>query len=312
MGLGAHQGYVNMPRWNDRNMISLCAKALEAEIETGYVQKLIRIHSLGPDETASGIETWPWPLKIYTLGRFELVKEGEPVRFPGKVQQKPLALLKAMIAFGGSAVPEEQITDLLWPDADGDLAHQSFEMTVHRLRRLIGNGNVIQLQGRLLTLDFSQCWVDLHALEDLLRKASTAWKATNGSPGEVAAAVQLSEKVIGSYSGHFLPGDSAQSWVLSTRERLQSKLLRVLSRLGTHREQSGQWESAAELYQKGLEVDVLVEEFYQHLMVCHQQLGRRSEAIAVYNRCRSLLTSKLGIVPSLQTEYLYQSLKTSH
>ncbi len=99
--------------------------------------------------------------------------------------------------------------------------------------------------------------------------------------------------------------------MLSTRERLRSKFLRVIIKLGTYREQARQWESAAELFQKGLEIDPLTEEFYQHLMVCYQQLGRRSEALAVYNRCKSLLSATLGIAPSPQTENLYQIFKNS-
>jgi len=45
--------------------------------------------------------------------------------FP-KGSTKPLAMLKALIALGGKEVEEEQISDILWPDADGDMAHQSW------------------------------------------------------------------------------------------------------------------------------------------------------------------------------------------
>ncbi|KAF0221770.1 MAG: transcriptional activator domain-containing [Geobacteraceae bacterium] len=307
--LGKSQGHVNYPWWQPKVMARLCAKALEAGIEAEYVQQLVRKRHLLPPASQMTLENWPWPLKIYTLSRFELVRDGEPVRFSGKVQQKPLALLKALIAFGGADVAEEQVTDVLWPDVDGDLAHRSFEVTVHRLRKLIGHEKAIQLQDRRLTLDISLCWVDVRALGILLEKADAAWKSINESPICLAEAVRLSEKAVAMYRGHFLPGDSAHSWVLSTRERLRSKFLRLIVKLGTHREQAKQWESAAEVFQKGLEVDGLAEEFYQHLMVCYQQVGRRSEAIAVYNRCRSLLSSTLGIVPSTETENLYQSLK---
>jgi len=57
-------------------------------------------------------------------------------------------------------------------------------------------------------------------------------------------------------------------------------------------------------------VDGLAEEFYQHLMVCHQELGQRAEAVSTYNRCRTLLLSSLGIPPSRKTEDLYQSIMT--
>ena len=66
------------------------------------------------------LEEWPYPIKIYTLGRFEIIRDDEPLHFSGKEQKKPLELLKALIAFGGRDVPEERLTDALWPDADGD------------------------------------------------------------------------------------------------------------------------------------------------------------------------------------------------
>ena len=55
----------------------------------------------------------PWALKIFTLGRFGLLSDGKPVRFTRKAQEKPLALLKALIALGGREVHEEQIADAL-------------------------------------------------------------------------------------------------------------------------------------------------------------------------------------------------------
>jgi hypothetical protein len=45
-----------------------------------------------------------------------------------KTQRKPLELLKALIAFGGRAVLEEQLTEALWPEAKGHAAHQAFTL----------------------------------------------------------------------------------------------------------------------------------------------------------------------------------------
>ncbi|MGC9968053.1 MAG: winged helix-turn-helix domain-containing protein, partial [Syntrophobacteraceae bacterium] len=135
-------------------------KALEAGIETDYVQGLIRRRNLMPDVPVLHLENWPWPLRIYTLGQFEILRDSEALRFTGKVQQKPLLLLKALIAFGGRAVKEEQLCDALWPDAEGDLAHLSLETTLHRLRKLIGKDRVIQFKEGKLTLDIQSCWVD--------------------------------------------------------------------------------------------------------------------------------------------------------
>ena len=307
LALGRQEGYTNFYWWRSGIMSRLCSTALDAGIETAYVYDLIRKRSLKPQADVS--EQWPWPLKIHTLGRFELVRNGEPVKFSGKVQQKPLGLLKMLIAFGGKDVAEERFTDALWPDADGDLAHKSFEMTVQRLRRLIGNDKIIQLQERRLTLDAGSCWVDIWTLEDLFVQVAAAWKDAGASVYDSAEVEKLSEKAITLYQGHFLPGDSAHPWVLLSRERLRSKFLRHVVKIGELRERAMQWKSAADLFQRGLEVDGLNEEFYQHLMVCYQQLGRQAEALSVYERCRALLSSTLGISPSPRTEDLYQSIR---
>jgi LuxR family transcriptional regulator, maltose regulon positive regulatory protein len=127
IALGKAGDYVNSFVWQPAVMAKLCAKALEANIEVEYVQGLIRKRKLIPKEAPSEIEAWPWPVKIYTLGRFKVLKDDQPLQFAGKVQRKPLALLKAMIAFGGRHVREELLIDALWPDADGDAARFAFD-----------------------------------------------------------------------------------------------------------------------------------------------------------------------------------------
>jgi LuxR family maltose regulon positive regulatory protein len=65
---------------------------------------------------------------------------------------------------------------------------------------------------------------------------------------------------------------------------------------------------AVELYRKGLETDILAEEMYRRLMKCHHASGKNSEAVAVYERCRKMLRSVLGIEPSRETEAVYRAI----
>ena len=44
-------------------------------------------------------------------------------------------------------------------------------------------------------------------------------------------------------------------------------------------------------------------------MRCYDRLGRRSEAIAAYQRLRQILSITLGLQPSGASERLYQSLR---
>ena len=47
---------------------------------------------------------------------------------------------------------------------------------------------------------------------------------------------------------------------------------------------------------------------HQVLMRNYYQNGQRSQALAQYNRCRQLLWDELGVIPSAETEVLYQAI----
>jgi LuxR family maltose regulon positive regulatory protein len=287
------------------DMAKVWAKALEAGIEVEYVQELIRRRNLITEKPPLHLENWPWPLKVFTLGRFVILKDGQPFKFTRKVQQKPLSMLKALIAFGGEEVREDQISDALWPEADGDVAHESFATTLHRLRKLIGHEKAIQLREGRLSLDERLCWVDVWVFERLLGQAEARWRE-----GLKDSAVQLGQKAMEIYKGPFLEREIEQPWAISMRERLRGKFMRNVGKLGQYWEQAGQWEKSVDCYQKGLEVDELAEEFYQGLMTCYQHLGRRAEALSIYNRCRRTLAQAFGIEPSAKTNSIYRSLNS--
>jgi DNA-binding SARP family transcriptional activator len=309
LAIGRAKGLMNYDGWHPAVMSRLCAIALESGIETEYVREMICLRKLAPTDDGVLLEQWPWPLRISTLGRFELVKEGEAVIFSGKAQQKPLLLLKALIALGGRDVPEEQFTDLVWPDADGDLAHKSFEITLLRLRRLLGVENVLRLQDGCLTLDARLCRVDAWALEHLFNRAESLWKAARKqlSHAMMDEAAQLTEQALDMYKGHFLDREN-HPWALSLRERLRNKLLQSIERLGGYWEEAGQPDKAMECFARGLEIDDLSEEFYQHLMKCYLAMGRQARALETYERCRSALSAKIGIKPSSATEAVYRAI----
>jgi DNA-binding SARP family transcriptional activator len=299
--LGGRHGYAHLEFYQPSVMQFLCAKALEHGIEAEYVRGLIRKLGLAPpvnfaDPTLS-TEEWPYPVKVNTLGRFEILRGDETLVFSGKVRKKPLEMLKALIAFGGANVPAEQVMDTLWRDAEGDLARKSFEVTLSRLRQLFDPESPIRYSAGQLSIDPLSCRVDSLILEDVMERIRISRKL------EAAA---LCETAIGMYKGPFLPSDAA--FTAHKREMLKNGLLRAIVIAGRSAEQSGQWEKAAEYYMKGIETDELAEVFYQRLVVCHRQLGNNAEAARTYRRCRAVLRDNLGIEPSRQTEAIYASL----
>jgi len=303
MALGKEKGYLNFWIWRPQVMTRLCGKALEHGIESEYAKLLIKKRNLSPNHETLELEDWPWPIKIYTLGRFSIVLDGKPIRFQRKAQQKPMTLLKVLIALGGREIPEEEITDALWPDADGDRAHEAFATTLQRLRRTIGmDGALILGEGRL-TLNPKVCWVDTWAFERFLGRAEHALKGN-----EIKEAVWWFEKAEQLYQGNFLCDEHIASWGMRLRERLRNRLLRQISALGDTFYKTKAYKQATIYYQKGIEVDDLVEELYQSLMKTYEALGRHAEALSTYQGLKKKLSDTFGISPSSKSEAIYRSI----
>ena len=150
-------------------------------------------------------------------------------------------------------------------------------------------------------------WVDAWALEDQLGEAAEAF--SNAGEARRSLTHGMAEGVLRLYHWHFLDGESDLSWAVAMRDKLRSKFLRVLYLIGDQYEAGGRWEEAAELYQRGLELDNLAEELYRRLILTYQKRGQLAGALKVYRRCRQMLSVVLGVQPSASTEALYQSLK---
>jgi DNA-binding SARP family transcriptional activator len=334
----------------------LCVRALEAGIEVEYAKELIRKLKINPPQMNAEygarnaeyslkkipnsefqipqLEDWPWPVKIYALGRFELIIDGKAVSPSGKAQKKPLLLLKTLIAFGGKDVREERLADILWPDADGDAGHNAVKTTVSRLRQMIGNDRVIQVNEGRISLDGRYCWVDAWAfeylageIEDILKRTEeteSRENETNRGTGETekrrnngfspihrftdSPVQSLAKRALSLYGGPLLHAETYQNWTVANRERLRSKYLRLISAMARLSDRIGSSEEAAEYFTKGLETEPLSEEFHQGLMASFFRLGRQAEALAAYRRCKEVLQAELGITPSPKTEALREDI----
>jgi LuxR family maltose regulon positive regulatory protein len=118
------------------------------------------------------------------------------------------------------------------------------------------------------------------------------------------------EAALDLYRGHFLEQEGQPSWSFAMRERLREKFARLVRDVAQSFQRAKAWDEAAAIYQRGIELDSLNEDFYAGLMVCHRELGKHAEALKVFRRCRELLSLVLSVQPGAQTQAVYQSLKS--
>ena len=304
LAVAREQGYCNFhPYWQPEMMAPLYAAALEAGIEPDYVRGMIRRRGLVAPSV--DVETWPWPIQIYALGRFELVRDGERLQAAGKGQQRPLELLQALLGLGGRRADAERLTQLLWEDSEADAAQSTFDSTLHRLRKLLGHADAILLQNGKLSLNDQLVWTDIWAFERLLGRLDAA--PGPAAPG-LAAQAEAFDKALKLYQGPFLGNEADAPWVLPRRERLRSKFLRAVERHGGALDGRGDHALAADVYRRALELEPLSEELYRRLMRVQLAQGQHAEALNTYRRCRELLSVVLGLAPDAETQALYRKI----
>src|SRR2546425_1268700 len=305
MALGRKGGYVNSDVWQSAVMARLCARALEAGIEVDYVRALIEKRGLVPEEPPVEIEAWPWPVRIYTLGRFQVLRADQPLSVARKVQRNALATLKALIALGERGGREEPLCEALWPEAEGDAAHFALASALHRLRRLLGHPAAVVRKDDQVRLDARYCWVDAWAVERLLGRAEAAARRRPGAWDETIGATERAAQL---YQGPFLGGEADSPGARPLADRLRRRLLRQVVQVGLRWEQTGEWQKAADCYETALRVDPCAEDASRHLMIACHRLGRPADVEAAYRRSREALAARLGVTPSPETQALLRSL----
>ncbi|MBF0563919.1 MAG: hypothetical protein HQK89_01620 [Nitrospirae bacterium] len=294
----------------------LCKAALDEKIETGYVTEIIRLNNLTPGNQIYG--EWSYHLKVYTLGKFVIEKNGNTVIFKGRTRQKPLEMLKAIIAFGGKDVRMEQLSDSLWPEADGDLADVSFRTNLSRLRKMLSDDNddndAIVVSGGLISINGDYLWLDVWSLQDIMDELGRVLNGQTDGLTDVGHAEalhriersvsRLYERASGLYNGDFLSGQQSQTWSTYLREHLKDKFIRFCYNVGEFYENIKRWDKSIECYKAAAAIDNLREECYRRMMSCYIRAGLHEEALSVYNTCKKILLMSFGINLSREMEAL--------
>lgn len=214
--IGRRRGLFGWCGWHAPTIGTLCAKALNAGIEVEYVKTLLKKRWVPLPAAAQQVESWSWPVKIYTLGEFRVLVDDEPLGKNRKAPHRLMDFLKTLIAFGGTDVSATKLMDTLWPDADGAAAKVNLEKTLQRLRHLLRQEQILPVRAGRVSLNPELCWVDAFAFEKLI----------DAKPDDPSACQQP----LALYKGPFLDGDDDMPWADDMRTRLGNKYDRACVR----------------------------------------------------------------------------------
>ncbi len=164
--IGREQHYLNFPWWRADLVAGLCARALDADVETAYALTLIRLRRLRPPDTLKRRERWYYPLQVNLLDGGDTSMDGRPL----PLGRQPRALLLALcgLADRDGWVERERLMTLLWPGSATEQARRALDRGVYRLRRKLGTERLIRERSGALGLDPDFCRVDYWQLRQVL------------------------------------------------------------------------------------------------------------------------------------------------
>lgn len=276
----------------------LAALALKYGIETEHVRALVIRQQLPAPQRRS--PNWPWPVAVRTLGKFELTLFGQPVVANGKAQQRPLLLLKALVAGGNASRPQKMLCDQFWPDGDDPRA--ALHITVHRLRKLLQGDDLVLMTAGAVQLAPDRVWSDVALLAELCTEIDGFSETTL-----LACVEQASVALLGIYQGSFC--DEGEGGAMAAAAiRWRNRFLTASTTLGRLLEHGQRWHHALALYQRALDAEPLAENLYRGAMRCAIAQNDAGSALSTYRKCKEMLSIVMGRQPSAETEQLASQL----
>ncbi len=260
-------------------------------------------------------------LRLYVLGQFRLEQRvngenGSPPHWQQVTEsslqhQRVRSLLSCLVSSPGRKLGREQVMYALWQELEVEVASHRLDRAVHSLRQVFEPGRSRPASSKLLltehatlTLaDQSQFWVDADAFENLIAQGRALQES---DPGR---AERLMEEAMELYGGDFIPGEESIEWVTSRRESLRRAWISLLLELADLRLVREALPAALDVLDRLLGADPTNEAAVQRMIVLQAQMGRRGEAIQVYQHFAELIRQKYTIEPLPETRALYEKVR---
>lgn len=236
-------------------------------------------------------------LQINLLGKPEVWLDGALLSSFSTAKTEALLYY---LATTGQSHSRETLAGLLWAEMPEAKARRNLTKSLSVLRRLLAPFLLIEAQ---------QVGFDLEKAFELDVAALEAAVSTGGA----VESVSLSQAVA-RFRGDFLAGFyvkdalAFEEWMLAQRERLREQALGALELLVTRSSDRGTYAAGIQYGRRLLELDPWRESAHRQMMVLLTNSGRRSDAIAQFEKLAAILDEEMGVEPMPETRALYDRL----
>jgi predicted ATPase/DNA-binding SARP family transcriptional activator len=240
-------------------------------------------------------------MRIRLLGGFAVDVDGRDAGARPWRLRKARTVVKLLALAPDQRMHRDRLLELVWPDRGVSAAANNLYQALHVARReLAGSGpagDLLVLRDGLVLLDAGGA-VDTDVL--LFRRlAARAWEARTLE--NLTAAVDA-------YAGELLPEDRFEDWAAGPRDELRQLYCDLLVAQAAARIRAGRAGEAAESLRRAVEADPRHEPATRAYMRLLAEQGRRSDALALYERLRHELAETFGTDPDPDSRRLFREL----
>lgn len=246
------------------------------------------------------------PIHIYTLGSFQVIREGVNLSSKDWGRDKSIQLMQFFISNRSrSGLHKDQIMDRLW----GEITDRDFKVAMHGINKALepnrpsrSEPSYVLRNGVSYQLNMDKIWIDIHEAEKLIIAAN------NQVNRDTETAIQLYRAATQLYRGSYLPNRLYSDWSAEERERMQIIFLGAYTDLASLIIEDNPME-AIRLSQSALQIDPLWEDAYRIQIQAYINRGNRPMALKTYDICAETLKREYGISPLPETQALIDSIK---
>jgi predicted ATPase/DNA-binding SARP family transcriptional activator len=232
--------------------------------------------------------------------------------------RKAMGLLAYLLIESDHTHSRDHLLGLLWPELPTAAAQNNLRVTWAQLQKVLGASVADEqpyLIGDRLTLHFnplSDHELDIARFRTLL---DACRRHPHPDPQDCAECAARLTEALALVRGEFLAEFSLpncqqfEEWLFMQRQQLQVQVTAVLEQLAAFHEHTGQLAEAERTIRRLLEYDPLNESAYRQLMRVLARADQRSAALDVYETCRRVLATELGLSPAVETVTLAEQIR---
>lgn len=297
--------------WKDEDIVKLANLIKEWLPYRGYIEELIEHRKLiinnikepeklvlvEKNEISSNSAEPIKPLKLYLMGPFSMEINGTQIR---KFSSRKALYMLKMLGTRTEAISVQKLIQELWSDWETKSAMNNFYFTLHQLRKILGNNDVVSFQDGLCKLESPFYWTDVRYFDSLVTEAKVHMREKREKE-----ALELLDKAAKLYRGEFLEGEELGEILTMEREHLERKYYEILLCKAKILTKHNKFSKAIEVIEKARQSSFFDEDAHRILMIAFYSQGNLKQAAEIYKKLKNDLHIEMEAIPNNLTTMIY-------